>query len=78
MKEMLLKSLVSLLKVKSIITLLTFAAFFYLSVSGRIDSDNFMLVVGMIATYFFNKDQIDKTKSNNSNQEPIYEVIEDE
>ena len=78
MKEMLLKSLVSLLKVKSKITLLTFAAFFYLSVSGRIDSDNFMLVVGMIATYFFNKDQIDKTKSNNSNQEPIYEVIEDE
>ena len=78
MKEMLLKSLVSLLKVKSIITLLTFASFFYLSVSGRIDSDNFMLVVGMIATYFFNKDQIDKTKSNNSNQEPIYEVIEDE
>ena len=68
MKEMLLKSLVSLLKVKSIITLLTFAAFFYLSVSGRIDSDNFMLVVGMIATYFFNKDQINKTKSNNNNQ----------
>lgn len=78
MKEMILKSLVSLLKVKSIITLLTFAAFFYLSVSGKIDNDNFMLVVGMIATYFFNKDQIDKTKSNNSNQEPIYEVIEDE
>lgn len=78
MKEMISKSLVSLLKVKSIITLLTFAAFFYLSVSGRIDSDNFMLVVGMIVTYFFNKDQIDKTKSNNSNQEPIYEVIEDE
>ena len=78
MKEMILKSLVSLLKVKSIITLLTFAAFFYLSVSGRIDRDNFMIVVGMIETYFFNKDQIDKTKSNNSNQEPIYEVIEDE
>lgn len=78
MKEMILKSLVSLLKVKSIITLLTFAAFFYLSVSGKIDNDNFMLVVGMIATYFFNKDQTDKTKNNNSNQESIYEVIEDE
>lgn len=76
MKEMILKSLVSLLKVKSIITLLTFAAFFYLSVSGKIDNDNFMLVVGMIATYFFNKDQTDKTKNNNSNQESIYEVIE--
>lgn len=55
MKEKLISALVDLLKVKSIITLLSFVAFFYLSISGRISIDNFMLILGMIATYFFNK-----------------------
>lgn len=56
MKEKISSAIVSLLKVKSIITLLTFGAFFYLSVTEKIQIDNFMLILGMIATYFFNKD----------------------
>lgn len=56
MKEKLISKLINLLKVKSIVTLLTFVAFFYLSITEKIGRDNFMLIVGMIATYFFNKD----------------------
>lgn len=63
MKEKLISSIINLLKVKSIITLLTFVAFFYLSVTRKIGSDNFMLIIGMISTYFFNKDNSDKVKN---------------
>lgn len=72
MKEKLISSIINLLKVKSIITLLTFVAFFYLSVTRKIGSDNFMLIIGMIATYFFNKDNSDKTKNKST------EVMKDE
>ena len=57
MKEKLTASLVALLKVKSLITMLSFIAFFYLSITEKISVDNFMLILGMIATYFFNKDK---------------------
>lgn len=63
MKEKLLNAIINLLKVKSIITLLTFSAFFILSIKGVVDIDNFMLILGMIATYFFNKE-----KNNDSNE----------
>lgn len=66
MKEKIVDALVLLLKVKSIITLLTFGAFFYLSITGKINVDNFMLILGMIATYFFNKDV--NTKGGISNE----------
>lgn len=56
MKEKTISAVMSLLKVKSLITLLSFGAFFYLSVTEKITTDNFMLILGMIATYFFNKD----------------------
>lgn len=59
MKDKLIESLIKLIKVKSIITLLTFIAFFFLSITNRIDKDNFMLITGMIATYFFNKETKD-------------------
>ena len=72
MKEKLISSIINLLKVKSIITLLTFVAFFYLSVTRKIGSDNFMLIIGMISTYFFNKDNSDKTKNKST------EVMKDE
>ena len=72
MKEKIISSIIDLLKVKSIITLLTFVAFFYLSVTRKIGSDNFMLIIGMIATYFFNKDNSDKAKNKSM------EVIKDE
>lgn len=65
MKEKIINALINLLKVKSIITLLSFSAFFYLSISGKINSDNFMLILGMISTYFFNKG---KTEGGNTNE----------
>lgn len=58
MKNIILKlseMLINLLKVKSIITILTFITFTYLSIKGKIDIDNFMLILGMISTYFFTK-----------------------
>ncbi len=55
MKDKLISSLINLIKVKSIITLLTFSAFFILSVKEKIGVDNFMLILGMISTYFFNR-----------------------
>lgn len=55
MKDKFLNALINLIKVKSIITLLAFSAFFILSIKGKIGVDNFMLILGMIATYFFNR-----------------------
>lgn len=55
MKYKLINNLINLIKVKSIITLLTFSAFFILSIKGKIGIDNFMLILGMISTYFFNR-----------------------
>lgn len=66
MKDKTINAVVSLLKVKSIITLLSFGAFFYLSVTEKISTDNFMLILGMIATYFFNKDA--NTKGGGENE----------
>ncbi len=65
MKNKIINSLIDLLKVKSIITLLSFSAFFYLSLIGRIDIDNFMLILGMISTYFFNKNITEKESDKN-------------
>ena len=60
MKKKIVKALIDLLKVKSIITLLSFVAFFYLSIIGKIGTDNFMLILGMIATYFFNRNKSER------------------
>ena len=57
MKNEFINCIIALLKVKSIITILTFIIFAYLSIKGKIDTDNFMLILGMISTYFFNKDK---------------------
>ena len=57
MKDKLFLNLIDLFKVKSIITILSFLTFLYLSIKGAIDTDNFMLILGMISTYFFNKDR---------------------
>ena len=53
-----MNALINLIKVKSIITLLAFGAFFVLSVNEQIDIDNFMLILGMISTYFFSRKDI--------------------
>lgn len=79
MREKIMSQLVNLLKVKSMVTLLTFVAFFYLSITEKIGRDNFMLIVGMIATYFFNKDSSEKKEQDNEEiADKIYEVIDDE
>ena len=58
MKEKFMTALINLIKVKSIITLLAFGAFFVLSVNEQIDIDNFMLILGMISTYFFSRKNV--------------------
>lgn len=79
MKEKVISQLINLLKVKSMVTLLTFVAFFYLSITEKIGRDNFMLIIGMIATYFFNKDSSEKKEQvSNETSDKIYEVIDDE
>lgn len=45
-----------LLKIKNIITLMATLVFVVLALRGIIGTDNVMLVVGMVFTYFFNKD----------------------
>ena len=52
-----MKQLIELLKVKSIITLITIAVFAYLSIVGRIDPKDFMVVLMAIITYYFTKKQ---------------------
>lgn len=49
------EKLVELLKVKSLITVMVFIVFSYLSIIGKIDAKDFMIVLGMIATYYFTK-----------------------
>jgi hypothetical protein len=50
-----MKQLMELLKVKSIITILVFSVFVYLSIMNKIDSKDFMIILGMVATYYFAK-----------------------
>ena len=50
-----MKQLTELLKVKSIITILTFGVFSFLSINGNVDSKDFMVILGMVATYYFAK-----------------------
>lgn len=57
MEKQLEKQLIKLLKIKSIISLLVTAVFCYLSIIGKVDVKDFMVVTVMIMTYFFNKDQ---------------------
>jgi len=52
---MLKEKVIELLKVKSIITILVFIVFCYLAVAGKIDAQQFMLVLSMVATYYFSK-----------------------
>lgn len=52
---MLKDKLIELLKVKSIITILVFGVFCYLSIIGKVDAQQFMLVLSMVATYYFSK-----------------------
>lgn len=50
-----LKKISDLIDVKSIITILMFGVFSYLSIVGKIDGKDFMFILGMIATFYFAK-----------------------
>ena len=55
-----MEELKKLLKLKSIITLLVTMLFCYLSVKGILPVDTITMVIGMVFTYYFNKDSVDK------------------
>lgn len=48
-------ALVELLKVRSIITIISFSVMSYMAVIGTLDPATFMTVVGCIVTYYFTR-----------------------
>ena len=48
-----LKNLANLVKVKTIVTLVVIAVFAVLSLRGDITSDNVLLVVSMVVSFYF-------------------------
>lgn len=49
------EKLTSLIDVKTIITFTVTAVFAYLSITGKLTVDQFMIIASMIFTYFFAK-----------------------
>lgn len=62
-----------IIKVKSIITLLTTLVFCYLAITGKVDSEQFMMILAMVFTYYFNKDS-KEIKLPESKKEEIEEI----
>ena len=54
-------NLAALLKVKTLVTLAVTAVFVFLSVTGKIASDNVMMVVTMVTSFYFGT-QMEKNK----------------
>lgn len=50
---MLLKNLANLLKVKTLVTLAVVAVFAALTLQGKIDADQVMLIVSMVVSFYF-------------------------
>ena len=48
-----LKNLASLLKVKTIVTLVVIAVFAVLSLNGSIEADNVMIIITMVVSFYF-------------------------
>lgn len=48
-----LKNLAGLVKVKTIVTLTVVAVFAALALSGRIGSDNVMVIISMVVSFYF-------------------------
>lgn len=51
--ENLVKNLANLLKVKTIVTLVVCAVFAVLALKGSINSDNVMIIVSMVVSFYF-------------------------
>ena len=54
-------NLAALLKVKTLVTLAVTAVFVFLSVTGKIATDNVMMVVTMVTSFYFGT-QMEKNK----------------
>ena len=48
-----LNNLASLVKVKTIVTLVVVAVFAYMALTGAIEADNVMLIVSMVVSFYF-------------------------
>ena len=48
-----LENLASLIKVKSIVTLIVAAVFAVLSLNGTISPDNVMIIISMVVSFYF-------------------------
>ena len=55
--KQLLQNIANLFKVKTLITLATMSLFVYLSVKGKLPVETTTMVIGMVVTYYFNKDK---------------------
>ena len=51
--ETIKKNLANLLKVKTLVTLCVIGVFVYLSVSGSIASENAMIIISMVVSFYF-------------------------
>lgn len=60
MREDFVKKLTALIEVKSLVTLFLTGDFVYLSITGSIDKADFMMIFGMVITYFFAKNMAKK------------------
>jgi uncharacterized protein (DUF486 family) len=49
----LLKNIANLIKVKTIVTLVVIAIFAVLSLRGDISSDNVMIIISMVVSFYF-------------------------
>ena len=56
-----LENLANLIKVKTFVTLAVIAVFVYLSVTGQISSDNVMIIVTAVVSFYFGT-QAEKNK----------------
>ena len=48
-----IKNLANLLKVKTIVTLVVISVFAVLSLNGSISSDNAMIIISMVVSFYF-------------------------
>ena len=62
-----LKNLAALIKVKTIVTLVVMAVFVVLSLRGDISSDNAMLIVSMVISFYFGTVSEKKGGTNDGN-----------
>ena len=51
--EQLIKNLASLIKVKTIVTLIVTAVFAVLALKGVISADNVMIIISMVVSFYF-------------------------